>query len=41
VPLPKAKRSASKKHKQSVMSECMRKLAKEHPEWPRKQRIAA
>lgn len=41
MPLPKAKRSASKKKKQKTMAECMRLLTREHPEWPRDRRIAA
>lgn len=41
MPLPKVKRSASKKHKQQTMAACMRMLAKEHPEWSHDRRIAA
>lgn len=41
MPLPKARKGASKKEKRAVMSQCMRELSAAHPEWPRKRRIAA
>ena len=40
MPLPKAKRSASKKRKDQVMGEAMSELEDTHPEWPLKRKIA-
>lgn len=40
MPLPKAKRSASKVEKKRVMDRCMSILKDEHPEWSRVKRQA-
>jgi len=40
MPLPKAKRSASKKRKEEVMDEAMHELKQAHPGWSRAKKVA-